>query len=38
MRWRFSDECKYISLLRRIAPEVHEGFLQSVLYLIIEKD
>jgi len=38
MRWRFSDECRYISLLRRIAPEVHEGFLQSFLYLIIEKD
>jgi 2-polyprenyl-3-methyl-5-hydroxy-6-metoxy-1,4-benzoquinol methylase len=38
MKWRFSNECRYISLLRRIAPELHEGFLQSVLYLIIEKD
>ena len=35
---RFSNEHRYISLLRRIAPDVHEGFLQSFLYLIIEKD
>lgn len=35
---RFSNEYRYISLLRRIAPELHEGFLQSFLYLIIEKD
>lgn len=35
---RFSSEYKYISLLRRMAPELHEGFLQSFLYLIIEKD
>lgn len=38
LKWRFSNECRYISLLRRIAPEVHEGFLQSSLYLILEKD
>lgn len=38
MKWRFSNEARYISLLRRIAPELHEGFLQSSLYLIIEKD
>jgi 2-polyprenyl-3-methyl-5-hydroxy-6-metoxy-1,4-benzoquinol methylase len=38
LKWRFSDEYRYMSLLRRIAPEVHEGFLQSSLYLIIEKD
>lgn len=38
MKWRLSNECRYISLLRRIAPELHEGFLQSLLYLIIEKD
>lgn len=38
LRWRFSDECRYLSLLKRIAPELHEGFLQSYLYLIIEKD
>jgi 2-polyprenyl-3-methyl-5-hydroxy-6-metoxy-1,4-benzoquinol methylase len=37
-KWRFSNEGRYISLLRRIAPELHEGFLQSSLYLIIEKD
>ena len=36
--WRFSDEYRYIALLRRIAPQIHEGFLQSFLYLIIEKD
>lgn len=36
--WRRSNESRYISLLHRIAPEVHEGFLQSFLYLIIEKD
>lgn len=35
---RFSNEHRYISLLRSIAPEIHEGFLQSALYLIIEKD
>jgi S-adenosylmethionine-dependent methyltransferase len=29
---------RYMSLLRDIAPDVHEGFLQSSLYLIIEKD
>jgi 2-polyprenyl-3-methyl-5-hydroxy-6-metoxy-1,4-benzoquinol methylase len=38
LKWRFSSEYKYISLLRKIAPELHEGFLQSYLYLIIEKD
>ena len=38
MKWRFSNERRYISLLRRIAPELHEGFLHSFLYLIIEKD
>lgn len=37
-KWRFSNEYRYISLLRKIAPELHEGFLQSFLYLIIEKD
>jgi 2-polyprenyl-3-methyl-5-hydroxy-6-metoxy-1,4-benzoquinol methylase len=35
---RFSTEHRYISLLRKISPELHEGFLQSFLYLIIEKD
>lgn len=35
---RFSDEYCYTSLLRRIVPELHDGFLQSFLYLIIEKD
>jgi 2-polyprenyl-3-methyl-5-hydroxy-6-metoxy-1,4-benzoquinol methylase len=34
---RFSDDYRYSSLLQRIAPEIHEGFLQSFLYLIIEK-
>jgi S-adenosylmethionine-dependent methyltransferase len=34
----FSNESRYISILRKIAPEAHEGFLQSSLYLIIEKD
>jgi S-adenosylmethionine-dependent methyltransferase len=38
LKWRFSTEYRYISLLRKIAPEIHEGFLQSSLYLIIEKD
>lgn len=38
LKWRFSDEYRYLSLLKRIAPELHEGFLQSYLYLIIEKD
>lgn len=38
LKWRFSSEYRYISLLRRIAPELHEGFLQNSLYLIIEKD
>ena len=38
LKWKLSNECRYISLLRRIAPELHEGFLQKDLYLIIEKD
>jgi S-adenosylmethionine-dependent methyltransferase len=38
IKWRSSDEYRYISLLRKIAPDLHEGFLQSVLYMIIEKD
>jgi 2-polyprenyl-3-methyl-5-hydroxy-6-metoxy-1,4-benzoquinol methylase len=38
LRYRFSHESKFISLLRKIAPEVHEGFFHSSLYLIIEKD
>ena len=38
MKWRFSNEHRYSSLLRKIAPELHKGFLQSFLYLIIEKD
>jgi S-adenosylmethionine-dependent methyltransferase len=38
LKRRFSHEYRYISLLRRIAPDLHEGFLQSFLYLIIEKD
>jgi len=38
LKWRRSKEYRYISLLHRIAPELHEGFLQSFFYLIIEKD
>lgn len=38
VKWRLSNEYRYISLLRRIAPHVHEGFLQSFLNLVIEKD
>lgn len=38
LKWRFSNEFRYVSLLRRIAPELDEGFLQNHLYLIIEKD
>jgi hypothetical protein len=38
LKWRRSNEYRYISLLRKIAPDLHEGFLQSSLYLIIEKD
>lgn len=38
LRWRFSTEYRYMSLLRKIMPELHEGFLQSSLHLIIEKD
>ena len=38
MKWRRSPEYRYISLLRSIAPDVHEGFLQSFLNLIVEKD
>ncbi|HEX4959968.1 MAG TPA: class I SAM-dependent methyltransferase [Thermoanaerobaculia bacterium] len=34
----FSKEHRYLSLLRKIVPEVHEGFLQDFLYLILEKD
>ena len=38
LKGRFSIERRYASLLRRIAPELHKGFLLSFLYLIIEKD
>ena len=38
VKWRFSIEHRYTLLLRRIVPEIHKGFLQSFLYLIIEKD
>jgi len=38
LKRRRSNEYRYISLLRSIAPDLHEGFLQSSLYLIIEKD
>jgi 2-polyprenyl-3-methyl-5-hydroxy-6-metoxy-1,4-benzoquinol methylase len=38
LKWRLSNEYRYISLLRRIAPDLHEGFLQSSLHLIVEKD
>ena len=35
---RLSTGQRYISLLRKIAPDLHDGFLQSFLYLVIEKD
>ena len=38
LQGRVSDEHRYTSLLQRIVPEVHKGFLQSFLNLIIEKD
>ena len=38
VKWRLSNEYRYISLLRRISPDLHEGFLQSFLNLIVEKD
>jgi len=38
LKWRFSIERRYASLLRRIVPELHKGFLESFLYLIIERD
>ena len=38
IKWRMSDEYKYLTLLRKLAPDIDEGFLQAVLYLIIEKD
>lgn len=37
-KWRLSNEYRYISLLRRIAPDLDDGFLQSFLNLIIEKN
>jgi S-adenosylmethionine-dependent methyltransferase len=37
VRWRLSNEYRYISLLRSIAPDLHEGFLQNFLNLVIEK-
>ena len=33
-----SNESRYFTLLRKIAPEVHEGFLRPYLNLILEKD
>lgn len=38
LKWRLSDECRYISLLGRIAPGLHEGFRQSFINLVIEKN
>jgi 2-polyprenyl-3-methyl-5-hydroxy-6-metoxy-1,4-benzoquinol methylase len=38
VKWRRSPDYRYISLLRSIAPDLHEGFLQSFLNLIVEKD
>ena len=38
LKWRLSTDYRYFSLLRRIAPAVHEGFLQSFLNLIVEKN
>jgi len=38
LKRRSSAEQNYLSLLRGLAPELHEAFLQSGLYLIIEKD
>ena len=38
MRWRRSDASKYISLIRKMAPEVDEAFFQNSLNLILEKD
>jgi 2-polyprenyl-3-methyl-5-hydroxy-6-metoxy-1,4-benzoquinol methylase len=38
VKWRLSNEYRYISLLRRISPNVHKGFLQSFLNLVVEKD
>ncbi len=38
IKWRLSNERRYIALLQRIAPDLHEGFRQSFLNLIIEKD
>jgi len=38
IKWRMSDEYKYLTLLRKLAPDIDEGFLQALLYLIIEKD
>jgi S-adenosylmethionine-dependent methyltransferase len=35
---RISDEKRYASMLRRLAPGIHEGFFQRFLYLIIEED
>jgi S-adenosylmethionine-dependent methyltransferase len=35
---RLSTGQRYISLLRKIAPDLHDGFLQSFLYLVIEKN
>ena len=35
---RSSDEERYVASLRKLAPEIHEGFFQPFLYLIIEKD
>lgn len=38
LKRRFSNEYRYMSLLRKIAPGVPKGFFQSFLNLIIEKD
>lgn len=38
LSWGSSNEDRYASWLQRLAPELHEGFFQDMLYLIIEKD
>ncbi len=38
LRWRFTDAYAHEKTLRRGAPEIHEGFFQSLLNVVIRKD
>lgn len=37
LQWRLSGDCKFERFLGRLCPDLHPGFLQPTLYLLIRK-